>query len=237
MTVNKVDRISSGIPGFDQMLKGGFEKGSNIIVSGTPGTGKSTFAMQFVVDGAKKGERCLYLSMSESINSIVSHSSQFWEEIQELMDKKLIKMASYPHEFTQQLGEAGAKVSRLVDQLEFLMGKTKVDRLVIDSISLLAYRYVSPQAQRIELDQLFQYLAKKGITTYFVLERNSWNNVFTFEDFLADAVVILQDIVEGFDRKRGLNVIKMRGSEIDRAVRPFSFTKSGLVVYPDSQII
>ncbi|MBI5884859.1 ATP-binding protein [archaeon] len=233
------ERVPSGIPGFDQLVEGGFEKGSNIIISGTPGTGKTTFAMQFLVDGAAKGDRCLYISLSEQVNKVVLHSTQFGFDIDKLMKANKLIVAMYPTQFVQQVGEPAARVSRLIDQIKFLIDKAggNIQRLALDSISLLQYRYETAQAQRNELDYLFQFLSKENITSMFVLERVEWLNTFSFEDFLADSVIVLQDVLKDFDRKRGLAVIKMRGSKIDRSVRPYNISEKGFVVYPDSQII
>lgn len=233
------EKVSSGVPGFDQLADGGFERGSNIIISGTPGTGKTTFAMQFLVDGALKGERCLYISLSEQVNKVMEHSNRFGWNLDSLVKSKKLVIAMYPTQFVQQVGEPAAKVSRLLDQIKYLVDQAggDVQRIVLDSISLLQYRYESAQAQRNELDFLMQFLSKQNITTAHILERNEWNNVFAFEDFLADSVVVLQDVLKDFDRKRGISVIKMRGSKIDRTVRPYNITSKGIVVYPDSQII
>lgn len=233
------EKVPSGIPGFDPLVDGGFERGSNIIVSGTPGTGKTTFAMQFLVDGAMKGEKCLYISLSEQANKVIEHSNMFGWDLDSLVKAKKLMIAMYPTQFVQQVGESAARVSRLLDQIKYMIDQAggNIQRLVIDSVSLLAYKYESSQAQRNELDFLMQFLSKQNITTAHILERQEWQNVFSFEDFLADSVIVLQDVLKDFDRKRGISVIKMRGSKIDRTVRPYNITSKGIVVYPDSQII
>lgn len=234
-----LQRMKSGVMGFDLMCDGGFERGSNVILSGTPGTGKTTFGMQFLVEGAKNGEKGLYISLSESVEKIVLHSQQFGWPLPELIKQKNLMVAMYPFQFIQQSEGGAANINRLVDQIKYLMDQAggNITRLVLDSVSLLTYRYESVQAQRNELDYLFKFLALQNITSLFILERSQWNNVFSFEDFLADSVVVLQDVLKDFDRKRGLTIIKMRGAKIDRSVRPYVLGADGIEVYPDGQLL
>ncbi len=75
------------------------------------------------------------------------------------------------------------------------------------------------------------------MTTVFLMERTRWDNLYTFEDFLGDGIIVLHDIIRDLDRKRGISVIKMRGSEIDRKTRPYNISKQGIKVFHSEEII
>jgi len=234
-----LNKILSGVSGLDELTLGGFKKGSNVIISGTPGTGKTTLCLQFLVEGAKQGSAGLFVSLSENTDSIIENSRQFSWELDELIKKKLVHFVLYQKFVSKQSNEEkSSKVSRLIDQIKFYLNEFKnIERIVIDSVSLFSYQFKDLTEQRTELDLLFQFLSENKVTSLFILERQEWNNSFTFEDFLADGIIVMQDVLKDFERKRGITVIKLRGSDIERNMVPYAITQKGIEVYPNSQII
>jgi KaiC/GvpD/RAD55 family RecA-like ATPase len=75
-----MERIKTGIRGLDELIQGGFPKGSNIVVTGAPGSGKSIFGMSFIAEGCKNGEKCLYITVEQTPDDIVDQAFQFgWD--------------------------------------------------------------------------------------------------------------------------------------------------------------
>jgi KaiC/GvpD/RAD55 family RecA-like ATPase len=72
-----VERVKTGIPGLDGLIEGGFPRGSTIVVSGTAGSGKSIFGMNFISEGCENGEKCLYLTVEQSPDRIANQAMHF----------------------------------------------------------------------------------------------------------------------------------------------------------------
>ena len=95
----------------------------------------------------------------------------------------------------------------------------------------------SEKETRIELATLLQFLKEQNLTVVLIDERETADDKFTFEDFLADTVVMLRDYPSSEERKSGITVLKMRGSRIDRTTRPYFITEKGIVVYPTEHLL
>ena len=236
-----IKKVSSGIPGLDQLVGGGFEEGSNTMVAGTPGTGKTTLALQFIYNGTKSDEPGLFVSASEPIEKMVVHYERFGWEIQKLVSLRKLSFVQYDREFGEKFlqQESPFEAGEFMEKMKFLIESApeQPKRFALDSVSLLSYSNPSPNMQRAELGKLLNYLYRKKITSLFVLEKASWNNTFSFEDFLADTLIVLDDILKENERKRGVTVIKSRAGKCDRTLRPYELTDRGIVVYPDDTII
>ena len=85
-----VDRLSTGIPGLDKFLEGGFVKGSTVLLTGGAGTGKTIFCIQFLLEGLRKGERCLYITLEESPEDIINDCARFGWDLASYLDKGLL---------------------------------------------------------------------------------------------------------------------------------------------------
>lgn len=129
--------ISSGVPGLDHVLRGGFARGRSHLVEGRPGSGKTTIGLQFLIDGRDRGERCLYITLSESKRELRSvafkHGFDLTGiEIFELIPPELSLDAQHRqtlvHSSDLELGETVEMVLAEVDRL-------KPDRVVFDSLS------------------------------------------------------------------------------------------------------
>jgi KaiC/GvpD/RAD55 family RecA-like ATPase len=234
-----VSRVPTGIPGLDEMINGGFIRGRNIIVSGTPGTGKTTLAMQFIYNGAKLyNEPGIFVSTSEPITEMIEDYAMFNWDLRDVSERGLIRLSQYDYSHNGSKDEA-PRVRDLVKGVTHVLEEsdTKFKRLALDSISMLSYSFDSEQSKRIELDRLFRYLEKHDITSVFVMEKPHNGNSFTFEEFLGDGIVSLQDYMQDFDRLRGLSVMKMRGTGFDRKMRPYTITPDGLAVFSSKEML
>ena len=238
-----MERIKTGISGLDQLLGGGIVQGSNFIVKGTPGTGKTTLAMQYLVNGARKyNEPGIYLSTSQEIGNIADQFSMFDFNLDELAgDNEKLLLSQFSEASFRKKG-GGKKALQPKDLVEavnfFLRGKTQYKRLVIDSVSTLVYNYSNPNEMRHELDRVFNFTKTQGLTTIYLTEDSNAANGFAFEDFLADGLIRMSDVEDKHKiLRRGMRVLKQRGSDIDRKLRQYEITRKGIDVYPEEEMI
>ena len=199
-----VDRVSSGVPGFDVLVQGGFPKGFAVLVSGSPGTGKTIFGLQFLVDGLKNGETCGYITYSQSPKDIKDQAAQFGWSIGSL-------------EFVELKSE---------DFAEGLSGKS-YDRLVVDSLSSVAVM------TRGSLGSFIGKLKKMGCTALLISElpkESMWLSRDTISEFLCDGVILLKSVEAAGEVKNLLKVEKMRSTKIEQKSNIYNITSKGFEV-------
>ena len=220
-------RVSSGIKGLDALLKGGFPKGSTILVSGSPGSGKTILSMQFLVNGALKGENGFYLSLEEDVERMKNYlSSAFNWPIKELeKKKKLVMVKSDIYDF-----------EKFKDLIETTVEKMKIERIVIDPITVLSLFFERPLEIRrslLELDAMLKKLNCTSILTCEIPEGSSLISSFGIEEFTSDGIILL---FYKIGQPRGIVVRKMRLTDHDKDVHPFEIKSgSGIVVYPSQR--
>jgi len=120
-----IERIKTGIDGLDNLIEGGFPKNSCVLVSGAPGTGKTIFGLQYICNGAKNGEKGLYVTFEQEIDTLISHVSAFGWDLPTLMENGNLELMS-------------TEVGKL--KIDDLVAKIKEEghkRLVIDSLSTI----------------------------------------------------------------------------------------------------
>ena len=125
-----VARVKTGIKGFDKLVAGGFPQGSTILYTGTPGTGKTIFGLEYVYNGwTKSKEKGCYISFEEGEREIFDQGKQFGWDLKKLSDAGQVKVISIP----------ARKINKDTSQwiIDYCR-KEKVRRLVVDSISTLA---------------------------------------------------------------------------------------------------
>ncbi|MDP8012960.1 MAG: gas vesicle protein GvpD [Nanoarchaeota archaeon] len=216
-----MERIKSGIPGFDEKIEGGFEKGSIITVVGGPGSGKSIFGMQFLYQGLKDGENCLYVSLEEQPDDI---------------KRDMLVLGMDPTDYISK----GSMLISFASPLNFeylpiidLVRQKNVSRLVIDSISALALYFEDRAKFRKFLLDLISSLKGLNVTTILIDEEfeNGSNDVKAFSgEYLADAVINLFYTGLGGEYDRSIQVMKMRRTNQYRAVIPMKIDKGGIYV-------
>jgi len=199
-----LDRVSSGVPGFDSLVQGGFPKGFSVLLSGSPGTGKTIFGLHFLVEGLKNGETCGYITYSQSPKDIKDQAEQFGWSIGNL---KFVELKS--EEFS-----------------EGLSGKT-YDRLVVDSLSSVAVM------TRGSLGSFIEKLKKMGCTTLLISElpkESMWLSRDTISEFLCDGVILLKNVEAAGEVKSLIKVEKMRSTKIEQKSNIYNITSKGFEV-------
>ncbi|MFH0978156.1 MAG: ATPase domain-containing protein [Candidatus Woesearchaeota archaeon] len=243
MTNSEPERIRVGVPGFDDLIEKGLPKGINILISGGPGTGKTTFCLQALAYGAKNGEKCLYMSFEESRERLLQHMRDYGFDPDSLLEKNLLMIKCIdPFQISRSVEAllASARGELLIDINEvapMLPVDFKPDRIIFDSLSAVAAAFAEKEEGfRVYIEQLFRELGKVGATSFLISEveqgltRYSKSGV---EEFLADAVIAFYNLRRENLRLNALEIIKIRGAAHQKKVVPFSMLSGkGIEVYP-----
>ncbi|MCD6403946.1 MAG: AAA family ATPase [Nanoarchaeota archaeon] len=219
-------RISTGIPGLDQLVGGGFEVSSIILLSGGPGTGKTTFCLQFLYHGATKGENGLYISFEETEDDLIRDARNFGWDLEDLIKKKKLVIKHYsPFEY-----------DKFKEELTSLLKLHNVKRLVIDSISGLGFYLENKYEFRKRIWELSREVKNAGCTAIFTSEipAEKGYSRFGVEEFIADGLIVLHFGGLGGEFDRTLQVVKMRRTNHKKGLFPFKITQKGVRVYPRS---
>ena len=223
-------RVPTGIPGFDDLVQGGFEEKTNTLVAGYAGTGKTTFSMQFLYNGATQwNEPGVYLSFAESKDSIYNHCMNFGWDFWALEKQGLARHLFYKaHQVNKLLEEGGGTVRDTIAEIG-------AKRLVIDSITAYGLLFRDDYKQRESLLLFFEMLVKWGCTSLIIAEQLGVGDARAGEiGFLTDGIIAfsysqVEDDVGRRTRQHQLEILKMRGTDHYNGTVDLSFTKQGLI--------
>jgi len=217
------ERISSGIPRLDSMLAGkGFYRGSTILISGTAGTGKTSFANKFVESACRRGERCLYLAFEESADQIMRNMKSIGTDLAPWVKKGNLKFhASRPSLYGLEM--------HLVT-IHNLISDFNPQIIIVDPVSNLTAVGSSIEVKSV-LTRLFDYLKASHITTLLTdLVHFGINLETTNEEIssLIDTWILLRDIEINGERNRGLYILKSRGMPHSNQIREVVLSDRGI---------
>ncbi|MDF1556653.1 MAG: ATPase domain-containing protein [ANME-2 cluster archaeon] len=235
-----MERVTSGIQGYDEMIKGGYFKNTVNVISGESGTGKTVFGSQFLFHGVQNGEKCLCIVTSESAESLKRemHSSfgwDFWELEKsgavifvditdpELRLQKTVEMA--PMELIKSFKKL---LSRKIEEI-------KPTRVFIDSIEALFLAIDSHYKLKTLVDDLFGELRTYDITSLITV--GTTFDVESIVEYGADSVTRLGRVVSGNNLQRSVYVAKFRGSGTINEIRVLNISDSGIKVLDQSPYI
>ncbi|MEM5804710.1 MAG: ATPase domain-containing protein [Candidatus Aenigmatarchaeota archaeon] len=221
-----LERIPTGIKGLDRYIEGGLIKGSTTLLTGATGTGKTIFCAQFIMEGLRRGEKCIFLTMEETVNDIFNDVNRFGWDLKKYADSgKLI--IGYRDPF---------QLSELMDKLAEKIRREKIERVAIDSTSLFGLYYKDPFEVRKNLFNLLTKLKSTGATTILTSEMAEGDGTlsrFGVEEFVTDGVIVLRALgISGSQYDKSMLVRKMRRTNHSTDVHPFKITGQGIEVMP-----
>ncbi len=239
-------RCKTGIEGLDNILNGGIPVGNSVLVSGACGSGKTTLCMEYLVNGAKLGDTCIFLSVTEPISKLMDNLKSF-----EFFDTDLIKEgkltlfdlgAIYERLGIERKGYVITEVDPLVNAIEDIVKKLKAKRLVIDSITAICHQLETRARIRDLIFNLGRVLSPLQCTTLMTSEvqpSGSWGgmpgvmySVYGVEEAIADGIILLGTIERKGYMLRTLHVVKMRGTTHSLAKYILDLTPGGIVLIP-----
>jgi KaiC/GvpD/RAD55 family RecA-like ATPase len=228
------ERLKTGIKALDEILDGGIPKGHLVILAGSCGTGKTIMSEQFLFEGARNGEKGIYLSLSEPRDKIIRNMEDFAFYDTKMVDSGKVKIV----DISSDAGLKGSDLRNSEDLMKLireLIQESEANRVVIDSITALAANlgdYVKIRNFIYELGFELTYL---GCTTILISEippqvfKYSANEV---EEFIADGVMLMTDFERKGDLLRAFQVIKMRGVKHSRNKFILKILDEGITLIP-----
>ena len=216
------ERISSGLPRLDHMLRGGYHRGSNVLISGAPGTAKSTLSGLFAAAACERGERTLYVSFDEGAAQIVRNLRSVSVHLAPHVKSGLLKMYSTrtrgPN-VEDQFGELRAQVREHAPRC-----------LVIDPLSALSSK-LAHIASADAAQQFLDFLKGEGITvvnTSLMDGLNTDEATATGISTIADTWIHVSYVVQDGERNRALTIVKSRGTGHSNQVRELTLSNEGV---------
>jgi circadian clock protein KaiC len=220
-----VERLSTGIPGLDEMTGGGFIKGDTVLVTGPPGTGKTTFGLQFLIDGTRKDEPGVFITIEEQPEKIVADALNFGWDLKKMEATGQIRLSQLQSDMLQ---AGGAPVLQCIK----LIRDTGAKRVVVDPISLYSTSVNGQSELRRELYAFVNYMKANGVTLLLTHEvpdiftRVSRISEYGLE-FIVDSIIMLQYVEMESEIYKSMNILKMRGSDHDRSIRRYEIGRKG----------
>lgn len=219
--------IKTGVPGLDEIFKGGILENSSILVTGAPGTGKTILALQFIYEGAKMNEPGLYIATEEPIESIRNCAKNLGFDLEKYEKKGLINFIAQPI--------LTKKIVSIVTPLAMIK-KKKIKRVVLDSLTLFKYTHVAGEMDyRKEVLSFLESMRELGVTLLATAEIPTANIDLLEhkpEDFLFTGLIILLKIRKTSYYERCITVAKMRGQDHLINIFPFTIEEGGIKVFP-----
>jgi circadian clock protein KaiC len=228
------DRLSTGIAGLDTIIGGGFPRNRLILLQGGPGAGKSTLSLQFLLEGVRAGECCLYVTLAETKAELQGVARSHGWSLEKLSifeikagEDNLMAEEQYTafHPSEVELGET---VQHLLDQVE----RVKPVRLVIDSLAEMRLLARDPIRYRRQVAALKHFFVDRGCTVVLLDDSGERLGEHQFQT-LAHGVITLERHTPAYGKeRRRLQVVKLRGVEFHGGYHDFAIRKGGIVVYP-----
>jgi KaiC/GvpD/RAD55 family RecA-like ATPase len=242
-----VDRVPTGILGLDKMIEGGIPKGRIIILVGGPGTGKTIFSMQFLVNGITKyGQNGIFASLEENKKHIYQAMERFSWNLADLeksgkftfLDASPIRRSPGDVKVGKYIvGRRDFSMLGLINTVEQLAESEKAERIVVDPLATLMFQYPDTYDRRNAYLDLIESLSATGATCITTMEVGSseFDNPIE-EEFLSSGVISLQSKQIGKALARVLRIKKMRVTAADVQPRPYKIDSSGITVFAEETV-
>ena len=233
-----VPKLATGIPGFDHVTMGGLPTGRTTMLVGSAGSAKTVFAGQFLAEGVRHGQGGVFVTFEESAADLRANLSTLGWDIAawEAGDRWRFVDAS-PVAGTDHVEVGDYNFAGLVARIGHAVDQVGAERVVLDSIGAIFAQFSDMVVVRAQLHRLAVELRRMGVTAIFTAENTTEGTTalsrFGVEEFVADNVVVLRNLLEDEKRRRTVEVLKMRGAMHRKGEYPFTVLPGqGVVVIP-----
>jgi KaiC/GvpD/RAD55 family RecA-like ATPase len=212
-----IKRVKIGIPGIDDLIEGGIPEGFVVVVTGPPGTGKTTFSLQYLMEGLKNDERCIFFSFEEKVEQIIKQSIRFGWNIGEYIEKGYLEIFGFTMLSNEEIIE--------------IFNVFKPKRIVFDSLN--TFFDIQEFRRSSQWRSILKEIRDKKISCLAITEKRHGLEVKEYDefDFMGDGVIF-------FDKRQRhdldpyptyyIQIQKMRITKINEMPHPFMFTERGL---------
>ena len=233
-TVTSLPKSPTGIDGFDQVTAGGLPTGRPSLICGGAGCGKTLFAISFLVNGAVRfGEPGVFMSFEESSHELAQNVASLGFDLPGLIEQKKIVLDHVKIERSEIEETGDYDLEGLFIRLGFAIDSIGAKRVVLDTIESLFAGLANQSILRAELRRLFRWLKDKGVTAIITGERGEGTLTRQgLEEYVSDAVILLDHRVTEQISTRRLRIVKYRGSAHGTNEYPFLIDEDGIAVLP-----
>ena len=233
----QIEKLPTGILGFDKIANGGLPKGRTTLIAGTSGSAKTVFATQFLVEGIlnKANESGVFVTFEESPNDIRRNMiSMGWaiEEWEQNGKWLFVDASPQPDHNYDEVGDFD--FAALLARIEYAVQKVDAKRIALDSLGAVFSHFTNAATVRRELFRVATAVKQFGVTALMTAERTSeYGEIarYNVEEFVADNVIILRNVLEDTKRRRTMEILKFRGTSHQKGEYPFSvISGEGIVV-------
>ena len=237
-----VRKLETGIPGFDLIAMGGLPENRTTLVAGSAGSAKTVFASQFLAAGIRyAGEGGVFVSFEDGVADIRKNMAAFgWDIAQWERENRWAFVDATPDPEGPTPVVGSFDLGGLLARVEHAVRRVDAKRVSLDSLNALFVQFEDHGLLRAELFRLTTNLKRMGVTVLFTGERREeYGEVsrYGIEEFVADNVIILRNLLEHERRRRTVEILKFRGAQHHRGEFPFTITSAdGIVVIPLSGI-
>lgn len=236
-----VTKLPTGIASFDVIADGGMPKNRTTLLSGTAGSGKTVFAVQFLAAGIKRGEPGVFVTFEESPSDIRQNMRSFGWNMEDWESAGMLAVVdASPDPDTDVIESGSFDLSALLVRVENAVSKVGATRVSIDSLGAMFSQFSDQSMVRRELFRIASALKRIGVTAVMTAERTADYGAiarFGVEEFIADNVMVLRNVLDDETRRRTIEILKFRGTDHQRGEFPFTIVPGeGAVVIPLSAI-
>src|SRR6478609_768221 len=228
------ETISTGSSGLDDILSGGFDADRVYLIEGRPGTGKTTLALQFLLEGARQGEPCLYVTLSESereLRAVVAHHGWTLEAIDvfELMPPEA---SLDPDQELTLFHPAEMELSETTKSIVHRVREINPKRVIFDLLSVMRLLSQNSLRYRRQILALKNFFAGRRCTVMLLDDLSSSDQDLQLHSIAHGVITLEQLSIEYGAERRRLRVVKMRGMKYRGGYHDFTIETGGLVIYP-----
>ena len=232
-----VVKLPTGIQSFDLIAKGGIPLNRTTLVAGTAGSGKTAFAVQFLAAGISAGQNGVLVTCEESVADISKNMRGFgWDLSQWAKANQLAFVDASPDPNVETSESGSFDLGALLARVKHAVDRVGAKRVSIDSLGAMFAQFRDHSIVRGELFRIAWALKSMGVTALLTAERtDDYGPVARFgvEEFIADNVMILRNVLDGENRRRTIEILKFRGTDHQKGEVPLTIVEQlGVVVMP-----
>lgn len=234
----QVRRISTGIPGLDTMIEGGFLLGRSILIAGGPGAGKTIACGQFLRYGITRNERGIYVSFDENRERFYHEMARFnwnFEQLEREGTFRFIDASPSPDVDA----DNQRSLSQIIKSLSRFTFDLRAKRVAVDGLAALSFEFPNAVDRRRAFLRLIQGLTSSNLTSLLTSEIriSALDRPIQLEEYLADGTIVMQNLLINRTLTRTIQVEKMRGTAVDGEIRPYQITADGIKVFNTEKVI
>ncbi len=233
----QTERVSSGIPGLDRLIEGGLPKGRSILVTGEPGTGKTIFSLQFLVEGLVHGEKGIYVAADEGTVDVLEQAASLGWDLEPYVERKELAILN-AGTYLSSVGGAGKErqvdIHKAIGDLASFATRLEAKRLVLDPAGpFVMLRDIATRIQdqtRLLIKLMRTSMPTTNLLTSYAVPRTGERGLHGIEEYLVAGAIVLEMVWQDGQLARSLIIEKMRCTDVKPAQYEFDIVKQQGIV-------